>query len=43
MTLKKGQPLFTIKQGTRSVTFNSPVSGKVKEVNKFINSELDSL
>ena len=43
MTVKKGQPLFTIEQGTRSITFNSPLSGKVKEVNKFINEEIDSL
>src|SRR3972149_359736 len=29
MIVKKGQPLFTVKQGTRTVTFKSPVSGKV--------------
>ncbi|MCW8805667.1 MAG: response regulator [Ignavibacteriaceae bacterium] len=43
MTVKKGQSLFTIEQGTRNISFKSPVSGKVKEVNKFINEELDSL
>ena len=43
MIVKKGQPLFTINQGTRNVSFKSPVSGKVKEINKFINDELDSL
>ena len=43
MTVKKGQPLFTIEQETRSITFNSPLSGKVKELNKFINEEIDSL
>lgn len=43
MVVKKGQSLFTINQGQRTVSFKSPVSGKVKEVNKFINNELDSL
>jgi glycine cleavage system H lipoate-binding protein len=43
MTIKKGQSLFTITQGQRTLSFKSPVSGKVKEVNKFINNELDSL
>jgi len=43
MTIKKGQSLFTIEQGTRNISFKSPVSGKVKEVNKFINEEIDSL
>ena len=43
MAVKKGQSLFTVKQGQRSIAFKSPVSGKVKEVNKFINDELDSL
>ena len=43
MTVKKGQSLFTIEQGTRNISFKSPVSGKVKEINKFINEEIDSL
>jgi CheY-like chemotaxis protein/glycine cleavage system H lipoate-binding protein len=43
MVVKKGQSLFTLTQGQRTVSFKSPVSGKVKEINKFINSELDSL
>ena len=43
MAVKKGQLLFTVKQGFRSRSFRSPVSGKVKELNKFINDELDSL
>ncbi|MGB5529730.1 MAG: response regulator [Ignavibacteriaceae bacterium] len=43
MTVKKGQSLFTIEQGTRNISFKSPVSGKVKEANKFINEEIDSL
>jgi CheY-like chemotaxis protein len=43
MTVKKDQSLFTVTQGTRNISFKSPVSGKVKEVNKFINNEIDSL
>lgn len=43
MNVNKGQPLFDVKQGTRSITFNSPVSGKVKEINKPLLNELESL
>ncbi len=43
MSVKKGQSLFTVNQGQKSISFKSPVSGKVKEVNKFINEELESL
>jgi CheY-like chemotaxis protein len=43
MTVKKGQPLFTIKQGTRSVTFNSPVGGKVTRINTILKSDLEVL
>ena len=43
MVVKKGQSLFNIAQGQRTISFKSPVSGKVKDVNKFINNELDSL
>jgi len=43
MVVKKGQALFMIKQGQRSISFKSPLSGKVKEVNKFINDERESL
>ena len=43
MTVKKGQPLFTVKQGTRSVTFNSPVSGKVTRINTVLKSDLEVL
>lgn len=43
MIVKKGQSLFNITQGQRTISFKSPVSGKVKEINKFINHELDSL
>lgn len=43
MVVKKNQPLFTVKQGTRTVTFKSPISGKVKEINKPLGNDLESL
>jgi CheY-like chemotaxis protein len=43
MIVKKNHPLFTIKQGTRSITFKSPVSGKVEEINKPLGNDLESL
>lgn len=43
MTVKAGQPLFTIKQGNRSVSFNSPVSGKVSQINTFLKENIAAL
>jgi len=43
LSVKKGQPLFTVKQENRSVTFNSPVSGNVKEINKLLNKDIESI
>ncbi len=43
MNVKAGQPLFTIKQGNRSITFNSPVSGKVSQINTLLKENLDAL
>lgn len=43
MTVKAGQPLFTVRQGNRSVTFNSPVSGKVSQVNTLLKENVDAL
>lgn len=43
MIVKKGQPLFSIKQGARSVTFNSPIGGKVKDINNLLVNDLESL
>ncbi len=43
MVVKKGQPLFSIKQGQRTLTLKSPVSGKVSGTNKFVNSEIETL
>jgi len=43
MNVKAGQPLFTIKQGSKTITFNSPVSGKVSQVNTLLNENIDAL
>lgn len=43
MNVKTGQPLFTIKQGNRSITFNSPVSGKVSQINTLLKENVDAL
>jgi CheY-like chemotaxis protein len=43
MNVKAGQPLFTIKQGNRSVTFSSPVSGKVSQINTLLKENIDAL
>jgi CheY-like chemotaxis protein/glycine cleavage system H lipoate-binding protein len=34
MTVKAGQPLFTIRQKKRSIQFHAPISGHVKKVNQ---------
>jgi CheY-like chemotaxis protein len=43
MEIKSGQPLFTIKQGQRSITFNAPVSGKIIRVNTILTTNLEAL
>lgn len=43
MDVKAGQPLFTIKQGNRSITFNSPVSGKVSQINTILKDNIAAL
>lgn len=43
MNVKTGQPLFTVKQGNRSVIFISPVSGQVSSVNLLLKEDLESL
>jgi len=43
MNVKAGQPLFTIKQGNRSITFNSPVSGKVSQINTILKDNIEAL
>ncbi|HCY74863.1 MAG: response regulator [Ignavibacterium sp.] len=43
MNVKAGQPLFTIKQGNRSITFNSPITGKVSQINTILKDNVDAL
>jgi len=43
MIVKAGQPLFTVRQGNRSVTFNSPITGKVSQVNTLLKENLGAL
>ncbi len=43
MNVKAGQPLFTVRQGNRSVTFNSPLSGRVSQVNTLLKENLSAL
>ena len=43
MEIKAGQPLFTIKQGQRSITFNAPISGKIIRVNTVLTTNLEAL
>jgi len=43
MTLKKGQTLFNVKQGNRSIAFKSPVSGTISKVNTKLSSHLENL
>lgn len=38
-----GDPIFSVKQGTRSIPFISPVSGKVISVNTDLNAKPDAL
>jgi len=43
MNIKYGQPLFTVKQGRKTITFNSPVSGKIIRINKMLENNLETL
>ncbi len=43
MEVKKGLPLFTLKQGNKSVAFLAPVSGRVVQINKALKENLDAL
>jgi CheY-like chemotaxis protein/glycine cleavage system H lipoate-binding protein len=43
MMISRGQPLFTVTQGTRRISFLSPVSGKVLENNTGLGKHLDAL
>jgi CheY-like chemotaxis protein len=39
MNVQAGQSLFTVKQGSRSVTFHSPITGKVSQVNTLLKDK----
>jgi CheY-like chemotaxis protein/glycine cleavage system H lipoate-binding protein len=43
MVVKKGQPLFYVKQGYRTIPFNAPVSGRVAKVNTALKNDLKAL
>ncbi|MFC2134983.1 response regulator [Bacteroidota bacterium] len=43
MQVKKGQALFSIKQGRRIIPFNAPISGRVAQVNSDIIDDLEAL
>jgi len=43
MNVKAGQPLFTVKQGNRTISFNSPVTGKVSQINTLLERNLSAL
>lgn len=43
MTVKAGQPLFTVRQRNRIVRFGSPVAGKVLRVNGKVADDCDAL
>jgi len=43
MNVQKGQPLFSLKQGKRTVNFNSPVSGLVSKLNHDLRDDIHAL
>ena len=43
MSAKQGEPLFSVKQGRRTIAFNSPLSGKVAAINSDILENLESM
>ncbi len=43
MDIKAGQPLFTVKQGSKSIAFNAPVSGKITRTNTLLTNNLEAL
>jgi len=43
MEIKKGQTLFNIKRGNKTINFKSPLSGKIAKVNGNLGENLDSL
>jgi len=43
MNVAKGEPLFTIKQGNRSIRFLAPVTGVIKSINHELDEDLELL
>ena len=43
MNVKVDQPLFSIKQGRRHITFGAPISGNVTEINDELEDNLETL
>jgi len=43
MTVRAGQPLFAVRQGTRRIQLFAPVSGRVVKVNQALNDSTDEL
>lgn len=43
MAIGRGQPLFSVKQGYRSVPFRSPVSGRIAKVNARMKVDTEAL
>jgi CheY-like chemotaxis protein/glycine cleavage system H lipoate-binding protein len=43
MTVKRGQPLFYVKQGYRTIPFYAPVSGRVAKVNAALKNDVKAL
>jgi CheY-like chemotaxis protein len=43
MSITKGQPLFSIKQGKKSIHFNAPVSGLVSKINHDLAENISAL
>jgi len=43
MNVKAGQPLYSVKQGNRSISFLAPISGKVSQINTILERNLSAL
>lgn len=43
MTTKSGQALFSIKQGKRRITFASPISGSVSQINEDLQDNIENI
>ena len=41
--IKKGQVLFTVKQGKRTIPFKTPVSGKILKINSDLSKDIELL